>query len=243
MQPADRRPDDDAPAPHSLGDLPAGASGAVDETGSAAASGAVDETGPVVEQPAPSAREDAEEVRRQDTAMAAKVGKIRDGRSPKDMALSLLVLLVPIALLIGFYRVFLNGDQPAVVDPAPVVQQARTANTFPVLQPVGLSSGWRTVNARYQPGGDGNTLRLGYLSPDGQGVQLVQSNVPPEKLLPGVTANGQAVGATEIAGQNWQRYTARSNERALVLLTPNRTVIVIGSAREQELRELAGSLH
>ncbi|HEY0696923.1 MAG TPA: DUF4245 domain-containing protein, partial [Micromonospora sp.] len=31
-------------------------------------------------------------------------------------------------------------------------------------------------------------------------------------------------------------------ERALVLVEPNRTVIVIGSAREQELDDLAGSL-
>lgn len=159
------------------------------------------------------------------------------------MAISLLVLLIPIALLLGFYRVFLGGDEPATVDPAPVVAQARTANAFPVSEPADLGSDWRTVSARYQPAEGGATLRIGYLSPDGRGVQVVQSNVPPEKLLPAeLTDVGRPQGPTQIGGRSWQRYTARTNEQALVLLEPNRTVIVIGAAREQELRELAGAL-
>lgn len=167
----------------------------------------------------------------------------RSERKPKDMALSLLVLLAPIALLFGFSRIFFQPDEPAVVDTASVIAQARAANAFPVSEPIGLGSGWRTVSARYQPADGAAVLRIGYLSPDGQGMQVVQSNLPPEKLLPTeLTDASRPQGSIELAGQRWQRHTARPGERALVLLMPNRTVIVVGAAGEEELRELAGAL-
>ena len=54
------------------------------------------------------------------------------------MAISLLVLLVPIALLLAFYRGFLGGDQPSTVDPVPALESARAANAFPVSEPAGV---------------------------------------------------------------------------------------------------------
>ena len=64
----------------------------------------------------------------------------------------------------------------------------------------------------------------------------MQSSVPPERLLPTeLTAEGQPQGQTDLGGLTWQRYTARGNEQALVLLEPDRTVIVIGDARDTEL--------
>ncbi|MET8249973.1 DUF4245 family protein [Micromonospora sp. NPDC005197] len=164
-------------------------------------------------------------------------------RSPKDMAISLLVLLIPIALLLAFYRGFLGGDQATTVDPAPAIEQARSANIFPVSEPHGLGSGWRTVSARYQTVEGGANLRIGYLTPEGRGVQLLQSNVPAEQLLPAeLTDQSQPQGPTELAGRTWQRYTARGNQQALVLLEPTRTVLVVGDARDNELRDLAGAL-
>lgn len=164
-------------------------------------------------------------------------------RSPKDMAISLLVLLVPIALLLAFYRGFLGGDQATTVDPAPAFEQARAANVFPVSQPQGLDADWKTVSARYQTVEGGANLRIGYLTPEGRGVQLLQSSVPADRLLPAeLTSQGQPQGPTELAGRTWQLYTARGNQQALVLLEPTRTVIVVGDARDNELRELAGSL-
>ncbi|TDB77209.1 DUF4245 domain-containing protein [Micromonospora sp. KC721] len=169
--------------------------------------------------------------------------KARSERSPKDMALSLLVLLVPIALLLAFYRGFLGGEQPVVVDPGPAYESARSAGAFPISEPTGLGSGWRTVSASYRAVDGGANLRVGYLTPEGRGVQLVQSNVPPEKLLPHeLTVQGQPQGPTDLGGRSWQRYTGRGNDQALVLLEPDRTVIVVGDAREGELRQLAGAL-
>ncbi|WP_174536185.1 DUF4245 domain-containing protein [Micromonospora chalcea] len=169
--------------------------------------------------------------------------KARSERSPKDMALSLLILLVPIALLLAFYRGFLGGDSPVTVDPAPALEQARSANVFPVSAPSGLGDDWRPVNARFRTEADGSTLRIGYVTPEGRGAQLVESNVPAEKLLPAELSEGRPQGAADLpGGLSWQRYTARGNEQALVLLEPNRTVIVVGDAGETELRKLATSL-
>ncbi|MEU2615281.1 DUF4245 domain-containing protein [Micromonospora sp. NPDC007271] len=173
---------------------------------------------------------------------APSAGRSRSDRSPRDMALSLLVLLVPIALLVAFYRGFLGGEQPTTVDPAPAVEQARAEGAFPVSRPEGLGSDWRTVSARYRAEQGGMTLRIGYLTPEGRGAQLVESNVPADKLLPTELSGGQPQGPADLPGGTWQRYTARSNEQALVLLEPDRTVIVIGDAREDELRELAVAL-
>ncbi|TWJ23996.1 uncharacterized protein DUF4245 [Micromonospora endolithica] len=176
-------------------------------------------------------------------APPARAEPAKSERSPKDMAISLLVLLVPIALLLAFYRGFLGGDQPTTVDPAPAIGSARAANAFPVAEPRGLGDDWQTVNATFRTVEDGATLRIGYLTPEGRGLQIVQSSVPAERLLPAeLTDQGQPQGQTDLDGRTWQRYTARGNEQALVLLEPNRTVIVVGDARDNELRAAAGAL-
>ncbi|MGC4786586.1 DUF4245 domain-containing protein [Micromonospora sp. DT178] len=232
-QPADRVPADSTPpdgqppvAPSRAAAVPEGEPALVEPAGAPGAAppdgGA--ETG---EQPAPPPGIDTR----------------KSERSPKDMAISLLVLLIPIALLLAFYRGFLGGDQPTTVDPAPALESARAANAFPVSEPAELGDGWRTVSAKFQTVEGGSSLRLGYLTPEGRAAQMVQSSVPPERLLPTeLTAEGQPQGQTDLGGRTWQRYTARGNEQALVLLEPNRTVIVVGDARDNELRHLATAI-
>jgi hypothetical protein len=167
----------------------------------------------------------------------------RSSRRPRDLLLSLAVLLVPIALLVGIYRVVQKGDEPLLVDAAPVIAQARSAGDFPVAEPTGLPDGWRTLSARYV-GGDGTaTLRLGYLSPSGAGFQLVESDQAAEAFLgEELTVAARPLGAKRIEERDWQHYAARPGEEALVLLEPERTLLVVGSGPEHELVELASSL-
>ena len=173
------------------------------------------------------------------TAAAAS----RSSRRPRDMALSLLVLLIPIALLVGVYRVLHEGEKPVLVDAAPVLAQARGAGDFPVAAPTGLADGWRTLTARYAAGDGRAVLRVGYLTPDGDGVLLIESDRPADALLAEeLTAAARPLGAVAVAGRDWQRYAGRPGERALVLLEPERTLIVVGAAADDELAELAASL-
>jgi hypothetical protein len=170
------------------------------------------------------------------------VGK-RGGRSPRDMALSLGILLLPIALLVLFYRVVLDGDQPVGVDAGPAIQQARSAAVFPVVVPQGLGDDWHTVSATFKRDTDGATLRLGYVDPDSDPIQLVESSVATAKLLPvELGKNPKAVSTFRDGARTWQRYDARDGENALLLLEKGRTIIVVGMAESKGLETFAASL-
>jgi Protein of unknown function (DUF4245) len=159
------------------------------------------------------------------------------------MALSLLVLVIPVLLIVVTYRFLHNGDQPVIIDPAATIAQAKAANRFPVAEPAGLDAGWRTVSAVFRTTEDGATLRLGYLSPTGAGLQVVESDVPSGTLLAAeLGADARALGSDQVDGHEWRRYTARKGENALVLAEPGRTVVVIGGAPLDQVRTLAASV-
>ncbi|GAB1694437.1 DUF4245 domain-containing protein [Krasilnikovia sp. M28-CT-15] len=167
----------------------------------------------------------------------------RAERPPRDMIVSLAVLLVPIALMLIFYRVVLNGDNPTTIDPAPAIQQAQAASVFPVAEPRGLGDDWHVASATWRREPTGSTLRLGYVAPGDAPVQLVESSVPAETLLPRELGRTLAPhGSYQSAGRAWQRYAAGDDTQALVLLEKNRSVIVLGQADTRHLEALAASL-
>lgn len=167
----------------------------------------------------------------------------RHERNWKDMVLSLLAILVPMAVMVGFYRYFLDGEDPIVIDPAPSIEAARAAGGFPVLEPAGLAEGWRPTSAGFRTVDGGKTLRIGYVSPSDGAVLLVESTVPAETLLPAeLTTSARPGELTTIDGREWQSYSARGNETALVLLSPDHTVVIVGTGDRDDLRELADSL-
>ena len=171
-----------------------------------------------------------------------KLGK-REGRSPRDMAVSLLVLLIPIALLLTFYRVVLSGDAPVTVDPASSIQEARSAALFPVLVPDGLNDDWHVTTATFRRADEGATLRIGYVAPDDDSALLVQSNVPAEQLVPAELGKTAEPRSTFRDGQRaWRGYDTRPGEIALVLTDPERTVILVGNTAQENLETLAKSL-
>ncbi|WP_344126105.1 DUF4245 domain-containing protein [Luedemannella flava] len=169
-------------------------------------------------------------------------GPRRSGRGWRDMARSMVVLLIPVAIFVGIYR-FYGGEDVVLVDTAPAYAEARAAKAFPVLEPAGLADGWRPVSAAYRTGADGGVLRIGYLAPDDGQIQLVQSNRPADLLVADeLGAAGEGRGTVNEAGLSWQVYTVRGDEHALVSVGPDRTVIVVGSAEVATLRTLAGAL-
>jgi hypothetical protein len=84
---------------------------------------------------------------------------------------------------------------------------------------------------------------VGYLTPSGAGVQLIQSDQPAEQLLGRELGDPvRPAGMVDIAGRQWQSYQVRNDERALVLTDRERTLIVIGRAGVDELRALAAAV-
>lgn len=86
------------------------------------------------------------------------------------MAISLIVLLVPVLLAVLAYRFLYQGDTPVTVDPTETIASAQRAG-LTQLPPATAPEGWKIVQARFEDG----TLRIGYLTKDDKGVQLVQS--------------------------------------------------------------------
>ena len=167
----------------------------------------------------------------------------REGRSPRDMALSLAILLVPIALLLVFYRVVLSGDAPVTIDAAPTIQEARAAGAFPVAVPEGLSDDWHVTSASFKKAPEGATLRLGYVAPDDDAALLIESNVPAAQLLPAELSKEAKPRGTFRDGEvAWRTYLSRPGETALVLTDQSRTIIVLGNTDEKNLQALAAAV-
>ncbi|GLY95668.1 hypothetical protein Acsp02_29230 [Actinoplanes sp. NBRC 103695] len=159
------------------------------------------------------------------------------------MVISLLVLLIPIALLLTFYRVVLSGDAPITVDPAATIQEAQAAAAFPIAVPGDLGDDWHTTSATWRKTVDGSTLRLGYVAPDDDSALVIESNVPPEQLLPAELGKEAKPRGTVRAGEAaWRSYLARPGELALVLNDQQRTIIVVGTAAPEHLQTLAAAL-
>jgi uncharacterized protein DUF4245 len=159
------------------------------------------------------------------------------------MLVSLAVLLVPIALVLIFYRVVLGGDAPVTMDPAPTIQEAQRAAAFPVAVQVGLGEGWHVSTATFRRATDGATLRLGYVDPDKDPLQLIESNVAAATLLPAeLGKSAKPTGIFRAANGAWRQYDSRPGEQALVLAEQNRTIIVVGKADIKRLQALAATL-
>ncbi|WP_231953707.1 DUF4245 domain-containing protein [Actinoplanes derwentensis] len=168
----------------------------------------------------------------------------KEGRRPRDMIISLLVLLVPIALVMGFYRVVLEGDRPVSIDPASSIDLA--SRQFPVTVPVGLTEDqdWHVTSANFRRENDGATLRLGYVPPSDKAILMIQSSVDPSILVPAeVGKQGQRTGTFRTDQRTWLQYSGRTGETALIATEPDRTIVLIGASGDTEnLEKLATAL-
>ena len=156
------------------------------------------------------------------------------------MLLSLAVLLVPILILFIGYETVFSGSAPIPVDPSDAWSAARHAATFPVVQPQGLPARWTVTSAAYGSG----TLRVGYVTPAGTGLQLVETAAPVDQFLPAELGTDARPGnLVTIGGRQWRAYpSVRSGNRALVLVDDGRLVVVVGSANDDDLRTIAAAL-
>ncbi|WP_412540502.1 DUF4245 domain-containing protein [Longispora sp. K20-0274] len=173
---------------------------------------------------------------------AGPVKEARKTRGAKDLAYSMLALLVPIVLLLVLYR-FLGGESPTTVDPSAALTDARARASYQVWAPSGLPSGWRTSTAKAAQQDGHLVLRIGYAGPGGEFLQLTESSAPTDTVVASAVGSGASLlGTGEIEGRTWQRYSGPQGVIAVVLAETGRTTVLAGQASDETLVAFARSL-
>ena len=157
-----------------------------------------------------------------------------------DMVRSLALVLgvVAVVLLITLRP---QPDPVKVVDPTPVLVQARIEAPYPVLYPQGLDSAWRPTSARWQVTEESTPMpawHVGFVTPDDAYAQIGQSATTDVAYVVSQTSNGRPSGT---AGE-WQQYDNGAGTRSLVAVRGGVTIVVSGTAEWTVLEDLASRL-
>ncbi len=164
-----------------------------------------------------------------------------------NMARSLLPLVL-ICLLFAGWAAFRQApdERVIVVDPTSSVRLSAERAGYEVLVPTGLPDGYRPTSARTTAGGaeDGEpvTLEIGYLTPDEEFAGFVITDDREADPLRRVLDGAEEQGAEEVGGRTWERRSTARGETAFVLEDGDVTAVVFGSAPDDELAEVAGSV-
>lgn len=176
----------------------------------------------------------------------------RQKSNVRDMALSMLVLLVPIVLIALF---FTQNPEPSAeaVDVGPVLARAEAESPYPVLRAVNLPEGWVPTRVAWAKDGKpwidsepavGDSWQLGYLAPNGIYVGLQQRNRAVDGFIRTMTRDGSAADEpVDVGGRTWERWTSQDDRtRSLVWRDRDMVAIVTGDAPFEQLEAFAGAL-
>jgi hypothetical protein len=164
-----------------------------------------------------------------------------------NMLRSLLPLVV-ICLLLGAWQAFRSSGDVGVrtVDPSTTVQLAAARAGYELVVPTDLDEGYRPTSARTDAGGadegDPVTLEIGYLTPGDEFAGFVVSDDRDADPVADVLDGAEDQGAVDIGGRSWTRSTTVDGETALSREEGGATVLVTGSASDDELETVAASV-
>jgi hypothetical protein len=164
-----------------------------------------------------------------------------------NMLRSLLPLVVICLLIVAWVAFRQSGDVGVrTVDPSTSVQLAAARAGYPVSAPAGLDDDYRPTSARTNAGnageGDPVTLEIGYLTPSEEFAGFVVSDDPRAAPLVDVLGGAVEKGTVDIAGESWTRSTTEQGETALSRQADGATVVVYGSAPDDELTTVAAAV-
>jgi len=167
--------------------------------------------------------------------------------SASNMLRSMVPLVVICLALVGWMTFQQSGvDTVREVDPASTVQLAAARADYPMLAPADLPEGYRPTSARTDAGGaqfgDPVTLEIGYLTPSAEYAGFVVSDDARADAVDAVLGGAQQGGTVDLGGQAWTRGTTARGETVLSRAADGVTVLVTGSATEEELATLAAAV-
>jgi hypothetical protein len=165
----------------------------------------------------------------------------------RNMVWSLLPLTVLIVVMVWWTQLRQPDEavRPVQIDSSVFLASERAA--YPLLVPQDLSPGWQPTSVRTDAGaadepGDPVTLQIGWYTPDGQYAGYVVSDDAEVDALTDVLDDATTDGAAQVDGVPWQRLTTQRGETALTRTEGTATLLVTGSASEEELETLAGAV-
>jgi hypothetical protein len=172
----------------------------------------------------------------------------RANRMSAGNMLRSLAPLVVICLAIVGWLAFLRQDsdgRDAVppIDPSGSIGRAAEYAVYDLEAPADLPEGYRATDTDIT-GSPGSPVTLGidYVTPSDEYVGFVTSDDPEAPEVDDVLDGAQAEGAVEIDGREWARSTTARDETALSREADGVTVLVTGSADEEELRIVAAAV-
>lgn len=164
----------------------------------------------------------------------------RLAQTVRDMVISLVLVLG----VIGVVMLLTLRPQPdpvRVVDPTPVVVQARAEAAYPVLYPAKLDAAWRPTSARWEVTdvtAPDAAFHVGFVTPADAYAQIGQSATQNEDFIESQTDQGRPI---DTVGE-WQRFESADGTRSLVRVQDGVTSVVSGTATWDVLTDLAGRL-
>jgi hypothetical protein len=164
--------------------------------------------------------------------------------SAANMLRSLGPIVAICLALVAYTNLRQKADERVqTVDPASTVQLAAARAGYRVQVPTGLDRGYLPTSARTNAGNAGAghpvTLEIGYLTPARRYAGFVESDDPGAQPVHDVLDGATPHGSADIRGVAWTRSTTTRGETALSHVAGGVTLLVTGSATEQELATVA----
>jgi hypothetical protein len=167
--------------------------------------------------------------------------------TPANMVRSLLPLTLIMLVIVGVTALRQNPEDPVrEVDPGPSIALAAERAAYPLLAPQGLPSDWRPTSVRTSAAGSGAgdpvTLEIGWLTPAEEYAGFVISDGQDVDALDDVLDGATDDGTAQVGNVTWDRRTTERGETALTRTEGAATLLVTGSAPDEELETLAAAV-
>ena len=179
-------------------------------------------------------------------------GSAGGGRYQRSSGGLIGALIVTVGGVVAFvvFRALTSDDEPTpvrAIDYSAAVQGARADGKLTVLAPDRLPLGWKATSATYNRGVS-TTWHLGMLTGDTKYVGVEEARESIDDLVEEhVDENAKRGKDVTIGGQKWQTWTDTDGDYAVARALDGpkgaeESVLVVGSAPERQVRQLAGSL-
>lgn len=164
-----------------------------------------------------------------------------------NMARSMLPLVIICLLLVGWAALRQPDDDPVrTIDPTSSVRTSAERADYGLLVPQGLGEDYRPTSARTDAGaaqdGDPVTLEIGFVTPEDEFAGFIISDDLDAQPLRAVLDDAEEQGTVRAGGEAWTRLTTARDETALTREADGATVVVFGSASDEELTEVAAAV-